>query len=190
MKDLLIAAALALPLIVHAQDWKQEPDTVLGIALGQPLDNDAIKSCGGVQAQDEQPAISVCALDKPRFGDGPILLSGIPIAAFKTGAVMREGGVVSQIELAGSNDRFDEAKQILAERYGKPTKVGKSTVQNRAGASFQSEQLTWRGKKVLLVLDQRAGNVTDFVATFTHLDTAAKTGAATDGKVKREASRL
>lgn len=190
MKVLLVAAALALPLVAQAQAWKQEPDAVLGIALGQPLDNDAIKSCGGVQAQDEKPAISACALDKPRFGDGPILLSGIPIAAFKAGAVVREGGVVSQIELGGSNDRFDEVKQILTERYGKPTKVGKVTVQNRAGASFQSEQLTWRGKKVLLVLDQRAGNVSDFVATFTHLETAAKTGAAIEGKTKREAQKL
>ncbi len=190
MKVLLIAAALALPLAVHAQTWKQEPDAVLGIALGQPLENDAIKSCGGVQAQEEKATISACALDKPRFGDGPILLSGIPIAAFKVGAVVREGGVVSQIELGGSNDLYDEAKQILTERYGKPTKSAKTTVQNKAGASFPSEQLTWRGKKVLLVLDQRAGNVGDFAAVFTHLSTAAKSGAKADGKAKSSAAKL
>ena len=190
MRLLLIATVLALPIAASAQNWKQEPESVLGIVLGQPLTNEAIKPCGGVQAQEEAPSIAACASNTPRFGDGPILLGGIPIAVFKIGAVVREGGAVSQIELAGSNDRFDEAKQILVERYGKPTKASKTTVQNRAGASFPSEQLTWRGKKVLLVLDQRAGNVGDFVATFTHLQTAAKAGAANDSKSKREAQKL
>lgn len=190
MRVVLVAVALICHLSAQAQTWRQEPDAVLGIALGQPLANDAIKPCGGVQVQEEAGQIAACASHTPRFGDGPILLGGIPIAAFKAGAVVREGGVVSIVELGGSNDRYDEAKQVLTERYGKPTKVGKTTVQNRAGASFQSEQLTWRGKRVLLVLDQRAGNVGDFVATFMHLETAAKTGAATEGKAKREAQKL
>lgn len=190
MKYLFIAAALVLPLAAQAQAWKQEPDSVLGIALGQQLSNDAIKSCGGVQVQQDADPIQACATQKPQFGDGPILIGGIPVEAFKYGAVVREGGAMSQIELMGSNDRYEEAKQILVERYGKPTKVAKTTVQNKAGANFGSEQLTWRGKKVSLVLDQRAGTVGEFAAVFTHLPTAAKMGSAAEGKAKRDAQKL
>lgn len=190
MKKIFAVLAIALPLAASAQSWKQEPDSVLGIALGQQLSNDAIKSCGGVQVQQDADTIQACATQKPQFGDGPILIGGIPVEAFKYGAVVREGGAVSQIELMGSNDRYEEAKQILVERYGKPTKAAKTTVQNKAGASFWSEQLTWRGKKVSLVLDQRAGTVGEFAAVFTHLPTAAKTGSAAEGKAKRDAQKL
>lgn len=190
MKKIFAVLALALPLAASAQAWKQEPDSVLGIALGQPLSNDAIKSCGGVQVQQEADAIQACATQKPQFGDGPILIGGIPVEVFKYGAVVRDSGAVAQIELMGSNDRYEEAKRILVERYGKPTKVSKSTVQNKAGASFASEQVAWRGKKVLLVLDQRAGTVGEFSAVFTHLETAAKAGISTDTKAKRDAQKL
>lgn len=190
MKFLFIAAALVLPIAAQAQSWKQEPESVLGIALGKPLANEAIPSCGGVQTQEEPGPVQACATQKPQFGDGPIMLGGIPIEAFTSGAVVREIGVVSQIGLMGSNDRYEEVKQILVERYGKPTKVGKLTLQNKVGASFTSEQLSWRGKTVSLVLDQRAGTVGEFAAVFTHLPTAAKTGGAAESKAKRDAQKL
>jgi hypothetical protein len=190
VKKIIAVLALALPLAASAQAWKQEPDSVLGIALGRPLSNDAIKSCGGVQVQQESDAIQACATQKPQFGDGPILIGGIPVEVFKYGAVVRDSGAVAQIELMGSNDRYEEAKRILVERYGKPTKVSKNTVQNKAGANFASEQVAWRGKNVSLVLDQRAGTVGEFSAVFTHLETAAKAGTATDTKTKRDAKKL
>ncbi|GDY37725.1 hypothetical protein [Acidovorax sp. NB1] len=190
MKRIFAVLAIAMPFAASAQAWKQEPDSVLGIALGQPLSNDAIKSCGGVQVQQDADPIQACATKKPQFGDGAILLGGIPIEAFTYGAVVREIGVVSQIGLMGPNDRYEEVKRILVERYGKPAKIGKITVQNKLGASFDSEQLSWRGKTVSLVLDQRAGTVEEFAAVFTHLPTAAKAGGATDTKAKRDAQKL
>jgi hypothetical protein len=49
----------------------------------------------------------------------------------------------------------------LTERYGKPAKLEDSTVQNRAGASFDQTKATWKLNDGTVEVYKRSGKVTD-----------------------------
>jgi hypothetical protein len=98
--------------------------------------------------------------------------------------------VVSSIVFYGSNDNYQHIKDVLLERYGRPTSAKTNSVQNMAGASFKSEELSWRGARVSLVLEQRAGRVDDFMLTFTHLPSAKKAQRQSDSRTRDAAGRL
>ena len=190
MKKVVAALALLAPLATLAQNWKLEPDAVFGIKIGAVLNYDDIRHCGDAVNPDEKPRIPVCAKNKPMFGDGVMLFGPLPIDAFSLGGAIIREGVVTTIELSGDNQNYAQARRVLMERYGKPTKATKETVQNKLGASFTSERLVWMGKRVMLTLDERAGTVSDFSAMFTHIGSALKSGEAQDAKTKKDASKL
>lgn len=197
MKKILIAAGIVAFLagVSHtalAQGkgaaWPKEPDSVFGIKLGQPLNDDLIPYC----IDDEPPKpgqLSLCSED-PRDGRGISEISRLPIPEFGNGLISRHQGVVSSIAFYGSNDNYQRIKDVLVERYGRPASAKLDSVQNKAGASFRSEELTWRGARVSLVLEQRSGKVGNFLITFTHMPTAKAALRQEEKKTKSAADLL
>lgn len=65
--------------------------------------------------------------------------------------------VAAQVTFAAGD--FEEVLASMRERFGTPREDEASTVQNRAGASFDNRQVTWARDGALLLLTKRAGNV-------------------------------
>ena len=193
MRKALVFAAFFAAFSASSQShgaggWPKEPDAVFGIKLGQALNDDIVPYC----IDDEPPKptqLSLCSED-PRDGRGISEITRLPIPEFGNGFISRHQGLVSSIVFYGSNDNYQHIKDVLVERYGRPTSAKTNTVQNKAGASFKSEELSWRGARVSLVLEQRAGRVDDFMLTFTHLPSAKKAQRQSDSRTKDAAGRL
>jgi hypothetical protein len=193
MKNVLAMTAVVAAFSASAQSskaagWQREPDAVFGIRLGQALDDDLIPYC----IDDEPPKptqLPLCSED-PRDGRGITEISKLPIPEFGTGFISRHQGVVSSIVFSGSNDNYHHIKDVLVERYGRPNSTKLNTVQNKAGAAFKSEELAWRGARVSLVLEQRAGKVDDFMLTFTHIPSAKQAQRQSDGRTREASGKL
>ncbi|GEM_PF-2970908 len=197
MKKVLMAAGFAAALAVTGHSaiaqgkgatWPKEPDSVFGIKLGQPLNDDLIPYC----IDDDPPKpgqLTLCSED-PRDGRGVSEITRLPIPEFGKGLISRHQGAVSSVFFHGSNDNYQHIKDVLLERYGKPTSSKLDNVQNKAGASFKSEELTWRGSRVSLMLEQRSGTVGDFLVTFTHMPTAKAALRQEEKKTKSAADLL
>ena len=56
---------------------------------------------------------------------------------------------------------FDAVVSALRIKFGAPTKSGKSIVQNRMGAKFESRQFTWSKNQQMLVATEFAGSLDD-----------------------------
>lgn len=189
---LVLAAALAVWMTANAQSvpWAAEPADVFGIPLGQRLANDDVRDCGGVQADASAQKVQACAIEKPRFSEGDIAISGLPIDAFRSGTIGRDDGLVTGVALASDHARYSEVRTILMERYGKPTRASKSAVQSKAGANFNSETLVWSGSHVTLTLMERSGDVGRTSTVFVHNASAKKFGAAAKAKTAADAKKL
>lgn len=69
--------------------------------------------------------------------------------------------VLFRIEATFREQGFVGVMQGFVEKYGQPADFGMETLQNRAGASFQSAFLTWRNRAGHIHLRQRAGTIDD-----------------------------
>lgn len=55
-------------------------------------------------------------------------------------------GKFSAVILNFKSEDFDFLKSVLIEKYGEPSKVERSPLKNRMGATFEQEHLFWQGK--------------------------------------------
>ena len=191
MKKLLFAVLVCASLSAYAQKatpWQKEPTAVFGIALGEVLDNAAIGECGGAKPQSTEESIAACTMHRPR--DGDLVIAGLPVSVFDGGFVRREDGVVTSISLRGKQGDYQSIKTLLLERYGRPTVVRTEALQNAMGATFKSEVLTWYGKKVSLILEERSDSIDTTRAFFSHNATATKRLLEREKSLKESASKM
>src|SRR3546814_12541140 len=64
------------------------------------------------------------------------------------------------IEATINNDHFDYLVDAYKEKYGSPVKNKIESVQNKAGAHFENQILTWKSASSTLEIEQRYENVT------------------------------
>lgn len=171
-----------------AQVWKLEPDAVFGVAIGQVLENDRISECGGVKVEAQKHPIAVCAMSRPGYGG--ISIAGFPVPGFDGGFIQREDGVVTSVLLNGKHSAYPEIKALLIERYGKPTTAKVERLQNKMGATFSSEVLSWNGKSVMLTLQERSGTIDESTAFFSSVEHLKKKAQDRDKDIKGSASKM
>lgn len=191
MKMIAMVAACLVALSAHAQkkqSWPAEPSAVFGIPIGEKFENDRISECGGVKAEADKNPVAVCAMARPGYGG--ILIAGFPVAVFEDGYIGREDGVVNSMILNGKQANYRDIRTLLVERYGKPTFATVEKLQNKMGATFSSEVLTWEGKNVNLMLRERSDTVDKTVAFFTHIGQASKRQAEREKALKDSASKM
>jgi hypothetical protein len=81
-----------------------------------------------------------------------------------------------------STDAFATIQQILTKRLGKPTTDTPGTVQNRMGATFQQEMVTWLLPHVRIDLIQRGTDINSGLLSGTYLPIEASLPPAPEGK--------
>ena len=82
-------------------------------------------------------------------------------AAISYFAVMQVDNVVSEVSLKLSNSDWLVSKNALIEKFGAPHSSESSTIQNRAGASFDQEVLSWDDGDLMLTATKRSSSVDD-----------------------------
>ena len=72
------------------------------------------------------------------------------------------------VMLGFASEKYDEMKNTFLERYGPPTQTETQPVQNRMGASFLNESLTWTGNVVKIRLEKYGSKITGLVCAVDH----------------------
>jgi len=165
----LIAAVIAATCASASAQWAKEPNTFFGVPLGQPIDVRSIPACDtGSTLADTQ--IAVCAR---RFTDGLVVLGGFPLPQITKGYASLWDGKVSLMNVKMEHADYGALRDMLIERYGKPTKTEARTVQNRMGVKFSNERVTWDGQHVRLRLIERDDRVDSSAIIIEHKATFA-----------------
>jgi hypothetical protein len=144
------------------QAWAKEPDSFRGVHWGAPekefQELFAGKAIVCQKAPDDQ------------YGDWRCL-TGFPIAGTSVGNnfVFRSDRLVT-VALLFKEEQYQQVRDVLIERYGPPTERGSTAFQNRMGASFENEDLIWRGSLIQLTLDKYFENVDQGIALFRTLE--------------------
>lgn len=193
MKKVMFMALTAIAFSASAQPskqvkWTKEPASVFGIQLGSELDDRLIPYC--IDSDLPTPEMLPFCSEDPRDGRGITEIQRLPIPEFGTGQIARHRGVVSAVRFTGSNENYQRIKDILVERYGRPAATTGSSVQNKIGASFKSEEAIWAGSRVSILLEQRHGTIDQFLITFSHMATAKKLQQQDQQRTKSAADRL
>jgi hypothetical protein len=68
-------------------------------------------------------------------------------------------GALTSVSATFRTQDFDLIAAALREKYGAETKRADSTIQNRAGATFDQVQIEWRAADRTLVITKRGGKV-------------------------------
>lgn len=155
----LALAFTAATLAAHGAD----PLSLKGIAPGMTLD----------QVEAAHPGFTKFCGDSAKAGNGSCLVfisrttrnPDVPSLATMGGAPVRSidvkfiRGQVATVHVRMENVRFGSVLAGLNEKFGEPAKVENSSIQNRAGASFDQVEATWKGSSAELTLRKRAGSI-------------------------------
>ncbi|NIF82789.1 hypothetical protein F3J24_04610 [Comamonas sp. Tr-654] len=190
-----VAALVCAPAFAQkakkTKGWAQEPDTVLGIKLGVPVASLALAECKSYSSTPPEGAQCVVKHEYGYRPDKVLNLIGMPdIGVHYATEIMVFDGFAKTLTLNLEHKDYPKIKDILIERYGKPQEQLKSDVTTGAGAVLSSESLMWKGKKMNLIVVERALSADKTAVFFTDLAVQAADLASRDKKSKDAASKF
>lgn len=165
----IIGAVIAATCASASAQWAKEPTTFFGLPLGQPIELKSIPVCD-LTWNPAETSVKVCART---FADGLVVLSGFPLPQITKGYASLWDGKVSLMNVKMEQADYGALRDMLIERYGKPTKTEARTVQNRMGVKFSDERVTWEGQHVRLRLIERDDRVDTSAIIIEHKATFA-----------------
>jgi hypothetical protein len=145
----LAVGAVAAAAQMSAVPWPQEPETVLGIKLGQPL-KASMKICPRIfdalgNYLSEWPTVKYPCFDDV---DSPLGLVVHNIAGFTSVTVALVDGKVRAISASFLGTDADTIESALVEKFGTPHFSTTAEVRNLAGATRTNRGLSWIGHEV------------------------------------------
>lgn len=163
-RTILVAAALLWSATAAAQqEWTSASKpgdgsvfTFRGYKMGDPLPSKLSSECF---ANKDLPGMQSCSDNTlPRLSGGMRDLQGIPVKYLSyTFFDGRFAGFMINLP----SDRFSEMRRLLIARYGAPHDEENSSVQNRAGATFDQIVSIWKTPHGSMSLRKRTSNVTE-----------------------------
>lgn len=181
-------ALLLLTLPAKAQDWKGEPDAVMGIKLGAPLSAGSMARCSAADAKVEDP----CLEKQGGLDEAParFIVRRQPFGYADFHVIVDGTGVVSQLMVILPQKQFDDFSAVLVERYGRPTKAETQQWQNRLGATFPSKKLEWNGRRVRILAMERGSSIDRSVVSIQDIVAVDRDMQLERDKLKNSASKL
>lgn len=181
-------ALLLLTLPATAQDWKGEPDAVIGIKLGAPLSASSMARCSAADAKVEDP----CLEKQGGLDEAParFIVRRQPFGYADFHVIVDGTGVVSQLMVILPQKQFDDFSAVLVERYGRPTKAETQQWQNRLGATFPSKKLEWNGRRVRILAMERGSSIDRSVVSIQDIVAVDRDMQMERDKLKNSASKL
>jgi len=157
---LLSLGAICVATGVHAADerkstqgmWHQEPASFIGIQINQNLTYQ-LNECPTDSVPDR-----LCY--KKAFENYYTLRAVPPLGLHGYSAsVITHDSQIREITLTTKIDDYQNIKDLLVRKYGKPQLQGTETVKTKVGATFQNEKLFWEGKSVAILLEKYSDTV-------------------------------
>lgn len=165
--------------------WAAEPNAILGLKLGVPIDESKLPMC-------PRPGYeTVVCLDAQAVGTGfYYVLRGHPFAYAKGIIGIDSEGIVSGLSMDMPQENFGDFVRVLRERYGPPSAASVDAVQSKAGATFITQTLTWSGIHMQILALERNDRVDRATVIFSDNAATARGAAKRDARTKAEASKL
>lgn len=169
--------------------WTQEPETVLGVKLGRPLEASALPAC----PEQMLSATGVCLRTTPPYfpGDHPrYSLGGHGIPHVAVNVYLDEAGAVHRITFWTQQIYFADVLGILVSRYGAPSTQDAFDVKTRAGASFASSRSFWQGKRLSILAEERFDKIDESLISFSDNAATEREAAKRAEKNRSAAAKL
>lgn len=166
MRLLLTVPFLVLAIPCAAQQWDREPDSYRGVKWGTALADVPDELLGRTECLCiSGPEHHLC---KPRPEKDPkkTPASRTCFDDFEVGQTHVHSGLMFVAErLAGATMAFDSTgyealRDVFVEKYGPPKTTKHEELQNRMGARFDNEMLSWAGKDVEIDLARYGSDLT------------------------------
>jgi hypothetical protein len=166
----LAGVSLLVAAEVQAQaKWPGEVTSFRGVGIGQRLDGipECLKRLDQLKKEEYVPYYdypaqlkdSVCwkaTTDTPLIRTArAVTLSNLPFikGAGREAMATLIDGAVESIEVRFLGPYADTFRLAFIEKYGAPSAEVRRTYQNKMGATFEGQALTWRGAQVTLTLE-------------------------------------
>jgi hypothetical protein len=181
---LLIGSAVAASKSSEPLQWKQEPESFMGIKFSNKMTYD-FKQCPAIgEMPKEMCYISTVPnwfrmISTPDIGISPYSLE-----------VKMQGSSVHYIHLTTAEYKFSILQELLIKKYGKPTTTQIETVKTKAGASFTNEKLIWQGVKTSMTLSKYDEDIETSSVLIVNKDASAEAAKENSGKLSDGASKL
>jgi len=133
--------------------WQLEPTSFMGINLEGNLKYDLNQCPSGY----ELPT-SLCWKS---YSDELYEVLGLPKVGIDN-LRMNVSVVDSNIQymqLTTYADQFGKFRDLLIQKYGKPTHAGVEVVKTKAGAAFNNERLVWQGVNITMTLSKYSNDI-------------------------------
>lgn len=153
--------------------WDKEPESFLGIVLGESisiidcptkiigqysnksvLDTEAMKSLPNVCINKADP------LYKYKISEKFITLENTPDLGIKyTVMVYLDENIAKKITISLDQRNFSVIYDVFQNKYGLPTSSLERAVRSNMGATFNSKNFTWVGKKISIYMYERLDTI-------------------------------
>lgn len=128
MRTVIMLALVLISQQIWAFDFK-------GVKLGGASTPNEIHELLGVNCGEGYQGLKVC--------NGTVTVAREDASM---NLVISQKGIVQRIELTLSPDVFDDVAPELIRKFGKPSNITRSTVQNRMGAKYPQVIYSWKAK--------------------------------------------
>ena len=105
-------------------------------------------------------------------------------------AVSMRGELIESARVSLPNSAWLLVTTALREKFGPPAATETGTVQNRAGATFEQEELTWRDADIYLTAKKRGSDIDTMAIELRSLETDRSAVEAVKSKAKEGAKDL
>lgn len=171
--------------------WTQEPASVFGLKLGEPMGASDIPGCRPYSPRESSIQKELCIEPGPGpYADRIATLNALPIDVAYSASIHLDDGLVSSLHIDISHDNYAKLRAILIERYGKPTKSNSSTVTSNGGVTLPAETLEWIGRNNSVYLFERFDRIDKSLAAFKNNELTRKSAERIIEKQKESASKM
>ncbi len=187
MKNFFLGVAMSAVALGAGAQWAQEPTSVMGVQLGGKKEDIPRCPAGNAALKSTTVCVEPNAAG-PEYGT----LWGLPLNFILGGADVRfvDGRVQLVLVAVRHDESYRRLKAILIERYGPPHSVEDKSVTTLDGAPMESEESTWLGPNVLILLSERAGRFDRSRVAFSYRPLGQKKLQDDARDAKSDASKL
>lgn len=181
---LISTGANAANKVTESPKWQQEPVSFLGISLTGNLKSDQQQCPSGYELPTE-----ICY--KVVSGD-LYQMWGLPKIGIDNPKlyIKLKDSSIQYLKLDTYADQFLKLRDLLVQKYGKPSFNKSEPVKTMVGATFNNETLYWQGTSVTMVLSKYSDDIETSSLTIMNERAAIKALTDRDKQIKDAASKL
>jgi hypothetical protein len=139
-------------------NWKLEPQSFLSIKLGVPITESLDKCSSDLRHEEKLKKMCWTGSNDSKSKLGIFIAPDIGV--WYTGHEIEViDGLVESVAFGFKHFEYVKVADLLKSKYGPPTTRKVAEVKTRGGASYDSLEMTWKGKKYTLTYKSISGTI-------------------------------